>query len=67
MTSEVIDSPPERRHGRLIGRASGLAVQRKKEPAMSILSFEKIADRLGSVLILLTAAFVGGATVLIGG
>ena len=35
---------------------------------MSILkSFEKIADRFGSVLMLLTAAFVGGATALIGG
>jgi len=35
---------------------------------MSILkSFQKIADRFGSVLLLLTAAFVGAATVLIGG
>jgi hypothetical protein len=35
---------------------------------MSVLkSFAKIIDRLGSVLMLLTAAFVGGATVLIGG
>ena len=34
---------------------------------MSILNFGKIADRLGSVLMLLTAAFVGGATALIGG
>jgi hypothetical protein len=68
MTSEVIDSLTGRRHGRFIGRASGLAAQRMKEPAMSILkSFEKIADRFGSVLMLLTAAFVGGATALIGG
>ena len=29
--------------------------------------FEKIADRFGSMLMLLTAAFVGGATALIGG
>jgi len=34
---------------------------------MSILKFAKIADRFGSVLMLLTAAFVGGATALIGG
>ena len=67
MTSEVIDSRPGRRHGRFIGRASGLAAQRMKEPAMSIFNFEKIADHFGSVLMLLTAAFVGGATALIGG
>jgi hypothetical protein len=35
---------------------------------MSILkSFEKVADRFGTVLMLLTAAFVGGATILVGG
>jgi hypothetical protein len=35
---------------------------------MSILkNFEEIADRFGSVLMLLTAAFVGGATILVGG
>jgi len=34
---------------------------------MSIFNFEKIADHFGSVLMLLTAAFVGGATALIGG
>ena len=34
---------------------------------MSILNLEKLADRFGSVLILLTAAFVGGATAVIGG
>ncbi len=56
-----------RRHGRFIGRASGLVAQLMKEPTMSILSFEKIVDRFGSILMLLTAAFVGGATVLIGG
>jgi hypothetical protein len=34
---------------------------------MSILrSFEKMADRFGSVALLLTAAFLGAATVLIG-
>jgi hypothetical protein len=30
-------------------------------------SFQKIADRLGSVLLLLATALIGGATVLIGG
>ena len=34
---------------------------------MSIPNLARIADRFGSVLILLTAAFVGGATALIGG
>jgi hypothetical protein len=33
---------------------------------MSMLQFGKIADRFGSILIVLTAAFVGGATALIG-
>jgi uncharacterized protein (TIGR04206 family) len=68
MTSKVIDSMPGRRHGRLIGKALGLAAQQMKRVAMSILkSFAWIADPLGSVTLLLTAALLGAATVLIGG
>src|SRR5580658_9560975 len=68
MTSGVIDSMTGHRHGRLIGKALGLAAQQMKRAAMSILkSFAKIADRFGSATLLLTAAFLGAATALIGG
>jgi hypothetical protein len=68
MTFQVIDSMTGHRHGRVIGKASGLAAQQMKRTAMCVFrSFQKIADHLGSVLPLLATVLIGGATVLIGG